>query len=326
MPDYGHELKFGVFITPTAAAHEQVVRTAVTADVLGLDSVSIQDHPYQPAFLDTWTLLTHLAAHTERVHLFPNVANLPLRHPAVLARSAATLDILSEGRVSWGSGKSASLVEQKAFENDIATLHAQWAEALEIIPRMWAEDVFSHRGRFFDIPPIQVLPKPVQDPHPPMFGACTKPDSAADVGRLGLGARLLLELFAQDLRIGAAPGHDRLRLGARTRHHLRRFALQPLQLLLGALRVVERFGNRRLAPLERLHQRAPGEPREQRHQHEEGQDRPDEETRIRLGKGVHMVRMISSAKTSARMATPSSRRRSSSRTRSPSPPPTPDRW
>ena len=67
MPDYGHDLRFGIFVTPTAAAHEQVVRTAVTADVLGLDSVSVQDHPYQPAFLDTWTLLTHLAARTERV-------------------------------------------------------------------------------------------------------------------------------------------------------------------------------------------------------------------------------------------------------------------
>lgn len=107
MPDYGHDLRFGIFVAPTAAAHEQVVRTAVTADVLGLDSVSIQDHPYQPAFLDTWTLLTHLAAHTERVHLFPNVANLPLRPPAVLARSAATLDILSNGRAELGLGAGA---------------------------------------------------------------------------------------------------------------------------------------------------------------------------------------------------------------------------
>ena len=107
MPDYGHDLRFGIFVTPTAAAHEQVVRTAVTADVLGLDSVSVQDHPYQPAYLDTWTLLTHLAARTERSRLFPNVANLPLRPPAVLARSVATLDILSNGRAELGLGAGA---------------------------------------------------------------------------------------------------------------------------------------------------------------------------------------------------------------------------
>ena len=96
--DYGHDLHFGVFLTPTAAQADQVVTAALEADVLGLDSVSIQDHPYQPAFLDTWTLLTHIAARTERITVFPNVANLPLRPPAVLARAAATLDVLSEGR------------------------------------------------------------------------------------------------------------------------------------------------------------------------------------------------------------------------------------
>jgi Luciferase-like monooxygenase/Hemerythrin HHE cation binding domain len=105
--DYGHDLHFGVFLTPKAAQADLVVTAALEADVLGLDSVSIQDHPYQPAFLDTWTLLTHIAARTERVTVFPNVANLPLRPPAVLARSVATLDVLSEGRVELGLGAGA---------------------------------------------------------------------------------------------------------------------------------------------------------------------------------------------------------------------------
>ena len=105
--DYGHDLQFGVFVPPQADAWEAVVATAQTADMLGLDSVSIQDHPYQPAYLDTWTLLTHLAAVTERISLFPNVANLPLRPPAVLARSVATLDILSDGRAELGLGAGA---------------------------------------------------------------------------------------------------------------------------------------------------------------------------------------------------------------------------
>src|SRR3954453_4686004 len=107
MTDYGHQLHFGIFLTPTAAQADQVVTAALEADVLGLDSVSVQDHPYQPAFLDTWTLLTHIAARTERLTVFPNVANLPLRPPAVLARSIATLDILSHGRAELGLGAGA---------------------------------------------------------------------------------------------------------------------------------------------------------------------------------------------------------------------------
>lgn len=107
MTDYAHDLHFGVFVTPSAAHADAVVATAVEAEQLGLDSVSIQDHPYQPAFLDTWTLLTWIAARTERIGLFPNVANLPLRHPAVIARSAASLDILSGGRVEHGLGAGA---------------------------------------------------------------------------------------------------------------------------------------------------------------------------------------------------------------------------
>ena len=76
---------------------------------------------------------------------------LPFRynHPIRIAERIATLDILSGGRVNWGSGKSSSRVEQDAFENDRENLHDQWLEALEIIPKMWQSDVFSHKGRFF---------------------------------------------------------------------------------------------------------------------------------------------------------------------------------
>ena len=84
-----------------------LVATARRADELGLDLVGVQDHPYQPRFLDTWTLLSTIAAETERIRLFPDVANLPLRPPAVLARAAASLDLLSGGRVELGLGAGA---------------------------------------------------------------------------------------------------------------------------------------------------------------------------------------------------------------------------
>ncbi len=104
MPDYRHDLQFGVFITPVAAQADAVLELARLADVVGLDIVSFQDHPYQASFLDTWTLLSVVAAQTTNVRVAPNVANLPLRPPAVLARSAASLDVLSGGRVELGLG------------------------------------------------------------------------------------------------------------------------------------------------------------------------------------------------------------------------------
>src|SRR5262245_31590913 len=107
MPDYGNELQFGVFITPDAADPQGVLVLARLADELGFDLIGIQDHPYQARFLDTWTLLATIAGQTRRVRLFPDVASLPLRPPAVLAKAAATLDLLSGGRFELGVGAGA---------------------------------------------------------------------------------------------------------------------------------------------------------------------------------------------------------------------------
>src|SRR5690606_35445463 len=107
MTDYGHDLLFGSFITPTSASPERVVALTRASEAAGLDLATFQDHPYQPAFLDTWTLLSYVAARTERIRLAPNVANVPARPPAVLARAAASLDLLSGGRVDLGLGAGA---------------------------------------------------------------------------------------------------------------------------------------------------------------------------------------------------------------------------
>ncbi|MHA3702038.1 LLM class flavin-dependent oxidoreductase [Jatrophihabitans sp. YIM 134969] len=105
--DHGHTLHFGAFLTPAAADPHGVVARAQLAEQVGLDLVTFQDHPYQPAFLETWTLLSVVAASTERITVAPNVVNLPLRPPAVLARSVASLDLLSDGRVELGLGAGA---------------------------------------------------------------------------------------------------------------------------------------------------------------------------------------------------------------------------
>lgn len=195
-------MKFSLFYemqisNPTRESEAQLFRDCVEqcvlADKLGYHAIWEVEHHglYEYSHSSApETFLAFIAAKTENVRLGHGITLTPSRynHPIRIAERIATLDILSGGRVNWGSGKSSSLVEQLAFENDVSQLHAQWREALDMIPRMWQSDVFEYKGTFYDVPPTQVIPKPVQDPHPPMFAACSKPDSAVHVGALGIGA------------------------------------------------------------------------------------------------------------------------------------------
>ena len=104
MADYGHDLEFGVFLEPAAQSADQVVALSVLAEEAGYDLVTFNDHPYSPRSLDAWTLMSFVAARTDRVRLAANVTSLPLRPPAVLAQAVASLDILSHGRAELGIG------------------------------------------------------------------------------------------------------------------------------------------------------------------------------------------------------------------------------
>lgn len=140
MSDYGHDLVFGSFVTPSNGDPDRTVGVAVLSEQVGLDLVTFQDHPYQPAFLDTWTLLSFVAARTSRVHLAANVTNLPLRPPAVLARSVASLDLLSGGRVSLGLGAGAFWDAIEAMGGRRLTPGQgvrALEEAIEVIRQLW---------------------------------------------------------------------------------------------------------------------------------------------------------------------------------------------
>jgi alkanesulfonate monooxygenase SsuD/methylene tetrahydromethanopterin reductase-like flavin-dependent oxidoreductase (luciferase family) len=138
--DYGHELRFGSFLTPASAEPAAVVGLAQLSEQLGLDLVSFQDHPYQPGFLDTWTLMTWVAASTVDISIAPNVLNLPLRPPAVVARAAASLDLLSGGRFELGLGAGAFGTAVEAMggpHRSAGESVAALAEAVEIIRALW---------------------------------------------------------------------------------------------------------------------------------------------------------------------------------------------
>ncbi len=137
------DLLFGVFPVPEADRQEEVVEQVLLADRLGLDLAGIQDHPYQRRYLDTWTLLAYLAGRTERIRLFPDVANLPLRPPALLAKAVASLDRLSGGRAELGLGAGAFWEGIGAWGGPVRSGPESvdaLEEAIAIIRRVWAAE------------------------------------------------------------------------------------------------------------------------------------------------------------------------------------------
>lgn len=166
MPDYGHELRFGLFPSPDAARRDQVLELAQLADVSGLDLVSVQDHPYQARHLDAWTLLSVIAARTSRVTVAPNVANLPLRPPVVLARSVASLDLLSGGRVELGLGTGAfwdAVVAAGGPRRTPGEAVDALLEAVRIVRAVWAGGTVREEGEHYRVRGLHGGPQPSRD-------------------------------------------------------------------------------------------------------------------------------------------------------------------
>lgn len=154
---------FGINVDPNIDALEETYARTHYADQHGLDLITIQDHPYQRRFFDTWTLLSVLAAKTERVHLGTNVANLPLRPPAMLAKQAASLDVLSGGRVELGLGAGAFWQGIEAFgvpARTPAEAYAGFEDALNIIKAMWSQRSVSYAGSVYHVKGAQPGPLP----------------------------------------------------------------------------------------------------------------------------------------------------------------------
>lgn len=175
------------------AALLQAVEQGVLAEELGYDGVWATEHHGLVEYSHSSApevLLAFIAARTSTIAIGHAVTVTPGRynHPIRVAERVATLDVLSGGRVRWGSGKSASLTEQGAFEVERSELDGQWREALEMIPRMWRSELFEWSGEHYQIPPTAIIPKPVQQPHPPIYVACSRPESVVLAGELGVGS------------------------------------------------------------------------------------------------------------------------------------------
>lgn len=139
MSDHGRAIKFGYFLIPNAES--PLLSIARQAERLGLDYIAVQDHPYQRRFVDTWTLLSMIAATTSRIGLFPDVANLPLRSPAVMAKAAASIDLLSGGRFELGLGAGSfwdAIVAYGGPRRSPGEALAALAEAVDVIRKVWS--------------------------------------------------------------------------------------------------------------------------------------------------------------------------------------------
>lgn len=165
--DYGRPISFGFFPEPAADDPAGVLDQVLAAERAGLELVGIQDHPYQRTHLDAWSLLAWLGGRTSTVTLFPDVANLPLRAPAVLAKAAASLDVLTGGRVELGIGAG-------GFWDAIAAMGGprrtpgQAVEAVEeavaVIRLMWSgERAARFRGEHYELAGVHPGPRPAHD-------------------------------------------------------------------------------------------------------------------------------------------------------------------
>src|SRR5438067_483635 len=179
-------------------AEERIMQDALDqielADRLGFDYVWEVEHHFLEEYSHSSAPEVFLAAasqRTEHVRLGHGIVQLPVgfNHPARVAERIATLDLLSDGRVEFGTGESSSNAELGGFEVDRGTKRDQWDEALDAITRMFVEMPFAgYKGEFLTMPPRNVVPKPLQKPHPPLWVACSRRETIHLAATKGIGA------------------------------------------------------------------------------------------------------------------------------------------
>lgn len=183
-------LQFGIAIDPSADDPQDPFWRAQIADENGIELVTCMDHPYNRRLFDTWTLLTALSMSTERVHVAGNVLNLPLRPPAMLAKQAATLDVLSEGRFEMGLGAGGVWDGIAAFggpRRSPGEAYGAFRDGLHVLRGMWenAGGSFTYEGDYYQVHGARPGPTPA---HPiPIWVGAAGPRMMRLLGRMADG-------------------------------------------------------------------------------------------------------------------------------------------
>jgi alkanesulfonate monooxygenase SsuD/methylene tetrahydromethanopterin reductase-like flavin-dependent oxidoreductase (luciferase family) len=185
---------------PSRKAEQRVFREcveqAVLAEAMGFDRVWAVEHhclKWYAHMSAPETFLAYVAGKTSRIRVGHGVVCLPFRmnHPVKVAERIATLDILSGGRVDFGIGKGGTQQEAGAFQTRLEDISPQLEASARMIPRMWRSEDFESRVPGMEVPGRPIHPKPLQEPHPPMYLACTREATLNQAGEWGLGALCL---------------------------------------------------------------------------------------------------------------------------------------
>jgi alkanesulfonate monooxygenase SsuD/methylene tetrahydromethanopterin reductase-like flavin-dependent oxidoreductase (luciferase family) len=178
----------------TAASESQRIHEALEqipyAEQHGFASVWFSEHHFRPVWSHNSApdlTLAAISQRTSRIRLGIGVVLAPIHHPLHVAARMATLDILSHGRVDVGLGRTGYPYQLTPYGSDLRDTRGMWQEFADVLPRIWTQDTVSYDGQYFQIPPREVLPKPVQRPHPPLWSACGSDETARLTGSLGMG-------------------------------------------------------------------------------------------------------------------------------------------
>lgn len=173
-------------------AYKNTLAQALAGERFGWDAFWTVEHHFLSEYShcsNPEILYGAIAAQTSRMRLGYGVRLMPqpYNHPVRTAESVAVLDLISDGRVDFGTGRSATRMELEGFGIDPADSRAMWQEAIGHVVGCWTNDEYEFSGRFWNMPKRRVIPKPLQKPHPPIWGATTSDDGHRQVGELGLG-------------------------------------------------------------------------------------------------------------------------------------------
>jgi len=217
-------MKFGLFIDlqlprpwhdgDEARLFQEALEQVELADRLGIDFVWAQEHHFLEEYCHSAAPELFLAAcsqRTKNIRLAHGIVAMSPRfnHPARIAERIATLDILSGGRVEFGTGESGSRMELEGFGVDFVDKRAMWAEAVQETVRMMCMNPYpGYEGKYFSMPHRNVVPKPVQKPHPPLWMACSNRDSVQLAAQLGMGALTFAFVNAEEAKFWVDEYYD----------------------------------------------------------------------------------------------------------------------
>jgi len=169
--------------------YQDILAQIELGDALGFDTAWLGELHFIPSFSCLASPLMILAAaaqRTKRIRLGTAVTLLPLHNPVKMAEDAATLDVLSGGRLEFGVGRGATPIYYGGYNVPMEESRERFEESLEVILRAWTSERLSYQGKYFQVQDIPLAPKPVQKPHPPIRIAANSPETFVIAGQLGL--------------------------------------------------------------------------------------------------------------------------------------------